>query len=247
MKKIVFLTGAGISAESGIKTFRDCDGLWQDFKIEEVATSTAWDKNPTLVNDFYNLRRIEVLKHRPNQAHYLIAQLEDKYNVSVVTTNIDNYHELAGSGNVLHLHGEILKARSSNPDLDWAGISPDPAINNFETYNVGCEGLNIYKDIAKDGYPLRPHVVWFGETVPNINKAILEIEAADLLVIVGTSLQVQPASTLFQYVKPQTNIVVIDPKSSELILHTMNKVYYINNVASLGMQYFIDNINKYLN
>lgn len=118
MKKIVFLTGAGISAESGIKTFRDCDGLWQDFKIEEVATSTAWDKNPTLVNDFYNLRRIEILKSKPNKAHYLIASLDDNYIVTTITQNIDDLHKRAGSLDIIHLHGEILKSRSSNPIYD---------------------------------------------------------------------------------------------------------------------------------
>lgn len=246
MKNIVFLTGAGISQESGLSTFRDSNGLWNNYKIDEVATSTAYMKDPNKVNDFYNLRRIEVLKHRPNQAHYLIAQLEDKYNVSVVTTNIDNYHELAGSGNVLHLHGEILKARSSNPDLDWMGISHKDEINNPPLYDVGYEGLNEYRDIAQDGWPLRPHVVLFGETVPNINKAIDIVGKADLLIVVGTSLQVQPACTLIWNLNKQTPIVVIDPNCSELVIITNNKLSYINNKAIAGVQYLFDNIEQYL-
>lgn len=243
-KHIVFITGAGVSQESGLATFRDSAGLWNNYRIEDVATAEAYMKNPNKVNDFYNLRRIDVLKNRPNQAHYAIAQLESKYNVSIVTTNVDNYHELAGSNSVLHLHGEILKARSSNPDLDWAGFSHKDEINNFPLYDVGYEGLNEHRDIAKDGWPLRPHIVLFGETVPNITKAQQTVLKADLLVIIGTSLQVEPAASLVSVANPNTTVVVIDPNSTEIALKTMNKVVYINEKATFGMEVLLENLHS---
>lgn len=214
-KKVIVLSGAGISAESGIQTFRDSDGLWHNHKIEDVCTPTAWAKDPSKVNDFYNMRRIEVLNNKPNKAHYDIVKFEDHFDISVVTSNVDPYHEWAGSSNVLHLHGEILKARSSSDKYDWSGMSPDPKINNPKLYDVGREGLNYYKDYADDGFPLRPAIVWFGESVPNIVEAGYIIQDADYLIIVGTSLSVYPAANLVYGAPESCKTFYIDPNADD--------------------------------
>lgn len=192
---IVFLTGAGISQESGITTFRDHNGLWENHPIETVASPEGFAKNPQLVLDFYNVRRKQLDEVYPNEAHILIARLEKKYQVTVITQNIDDLHESAGSSNVLHLHGELNKCRSS---IDENLIYP---------YN---EPLKL-GDLAADGSQLRPNVVWFGEEVPNINKAIEITQSADLFVIVGTTMQVQPAASLLLAVPVNAQTVYIDP------------------------------------
>lgn len=194
LKKLVVLTGAGISAESGLKTFRDSDGLWEGYAVEEVATYSAWLKNPALVLDFYNQRRNAVLKAVPNEAHKILTELEQFFDVQIITQNVDDLHERAGSKKVLHLHGEILKMRSENNDNECYEIK-----NNIE-----------FGDIAKDGSQLRPHIVWFGEPVPMMQKAIPECMEAEIFLIIGTSLVVYPAAGLVNYVAYETPVFIID-------------------------------------
>ncbi|MEY4571581.1 MAG: hypothetical protein RLZ10_792 [Bacteroidota bacterium] len=204
-QNIVFFSGAGMSAESGIGTFRDSNGLWERYSIDEVATPDAWKKNPNLVSDFYNQRRKQIIEVEPNAAHNYIANLENDFNVSVVTQNIDDLHERAGSKNVLHLHGNIRLAKSSGP--------------NAESKYYQIEGWELTeKDVCPEGYRLRPHVVWFGESVPAYELAIPIIEKADILVIIGTSLQVYPAAGLIHYGRNNALKVVIDPKTDDFDL-----------------------------
>lgn len=191
---MVVLTGAGISAESGLKTFRDSDGLWEGYDIAEVATPDAWHRNPALVHDFYNMRRRNVLDAEPNAAHYALAKLEADYDVHIVTQNIDDLHERAGSSNVLHLHGEILKMRSE--------------LNEHITYPID-DDIRV-DEIAQDGGRLRPHIVWFGEAVPMIEEAIPVMQSADVFVLIGTSLAVYPAAGLVDYVPPHVKKYIID-------------------------------------
>ncbi|MEO6977868.1 MAG: NAD-dependent deacylase [Mucilaginibacter sp.] len=197
MKKIVVLTGAGISAESGLKTFRDSDGLWEGYNIEDVATPAAWRRNPELVQDFYNQRRKSVLEAQPNAAHYALARLEEKYDVTIITQNIDDLHERGGSANVVHLHGIITRSQSSrNPNLTYL-------INGWEIkMGEKCEL----------GSQLRAHVVWFGEAVPMIEKAARICTEADIFILVGSSLAVYPAAGLVDYVPHDTLKYIIDPK-----------------------------------
>lgn len=196
MKNLVVLTGAGISQESGIKTFRDSGGLWDEYKVEDVADIRGWNKNPALVLEFYNKRRTELAKVEPNEAHKLLAELEQYFNVQIVTQNVDNLHERAGSTNVLHLHGEITKVRGvSNPEY---------------IIDIGYENIHI-GDLCPKGSQLRPHVVWFGEDVPLLKDAISLTRRADIFVIIGTSLQVYPAASLLEYVKPLTDVYMVDP------------------------------------
>jgi len=193
-KKLVVLTGAGVSAESGIKTFRDSDGLWENYRIEDVATPRAWRRDPELVLQFYNLRRQNIRNAVPNAAHTGLAALERDFDVHIVTQNIDDLHERAGSSNVMHLHGEILKMRSeNNPELIYP-VSGD--------IHLG--------DRAEDGSQLRPHIVWFEEEVPMIGEAIPLMRAADVFVLVGTSLAVYPAAGLVDYVRPEVPKYIID-------------------------------------
>ncbi|HRI00900.1 MAG TPA: Sir2 family NAD-dependent protein deacetylase [Saprospiraceae bacterium] len=192
--KIVVLTGAGISAESGIKTFRDAGGLWEGHKIEEVATPEAWRKNPTLVNQFYNERRRQLLNTKPNEAHKILVALEQFHTVSIITQNVDDLHERAGSSEVLHLHGELRSVRSSlNPNLRYRW---DKDLN--------------HDDLCELGSPLRPDIVWFGEDVPKIADAIDIVETAEMLVIIGTSLAVYPAAGLIHYAPRSIPIIYID-------------------------------------
>jgi len=193
-KNLIVLTGAGISAESGLKTFRDSDGLWMGYDVYEVASPQGWAKNPALVLDFYNQRRKEVAAALPNAAHIGIAALEKKYNVTIITQNIDDLHERAGSENVLHLHGEIFKMRSVKNDLSLYEIKGDI----------------LPGDKAPDGFQLRPHVVWFGESVPKILEARHIMARADLFALVGTSLQVYPASGLIDYLPAESPKYIID-------------------------------------
>lgn len=194
--KLVVLTGAGISAESGLRTFRDSDGLWEGYDIYEVASPAGWEKNPALVLDFYNLRRKDVLSAQPNAAHTGLAKLEEHFDVRVITQNIDDLHERAGSSRVLHLHGEIVKMRSD--------------INETELYPY-ADDIRI-GDMAPDGGQFRPHVVWFGEAVTMIEPAVLEIVQADLFVLIGTSLNVYPAAGLVDYLREDVPKYIIDKK-----------------------------------
>ncbi len=195
MKNLVVLTGAGISAESGIATFRDADGLWEGHDVMEVASPTGFASNPELVLDFYNKRRRQLKTVEPNAAHHYIAGLERNYRVRVITQNVDDLHERAGSSEVIHLHGELLKARSSD--------DPDQIIRHEDDILLG--------DTAEDGSQLRPHIVWFGEEVPAMDKAIEIASMADILLIVGTSLQVYPAAGLMHYAPAGTPVYLVDP------------------------------------
>lgn len=196
MKHIVILTGAGMSAESGIKTFRDADGLWEGHDVMEVASPQGYRENPELVLDFYNQRRRQLKEVSPNLGHMNIAKLEEGFNVNIVTQNVDDLHERAGSNHVLHLHGELRKVRSTlNPTL---------------VYN--WQDDLILGDTCEKGSQLRPHIVWFGEAVPMIEKAVEIVEKADILVIIGTSMQVYPAAGLIDFIQPNTPIYFIDPK-----------------------------------
>lgn len=195
-KKLVVLSGAGISAESGLKTFRDSDGLWEGYNIEDVATPRAWRKNPGLVLEFYNYRRKNVLDAQPNAAHYGLAELEKDFEVTIITQNIDDLHERAGSSNVLHLHGEIFKMRSERNSSLIAEIKGDIKLG----------------DLAADGAQYRPHIVWFEEPVPKIEEAIPVVHNADIFVVAGTSLVVYPAAGLVNYTKPGVPIYIIDKK-----------------------------------
>jgi NAD-dependent deacetylase len=195
-KKLIVLTGAGISAESGIKTFRDSDGLWEGHDIEDVATPRAWKKNPALVLEFYNVRRQGVLEAKPNRAHEILAELEDHFDVQIITQNIDDLHERAGSSNVLHLHGEIFKMRSEADESLVYPIKTDIQIG----------------DKAEDGAQLRPHIVWFEEPVPLIMDAANIARTADLFLIVGTSLVVYPAAGLVDFVHPAVPKFIVDKK-----------------------------------
>ncbi|HEU0064918.1 MAG TPA: Sir2 family NAD-dependent protein deacetylase, partial [Flavisolibacter sp.] len=195
-KKLVVLTGAGISAESGLKTFRDSDGLWEGFDIQEVATATAWKRDPALVQEFYNMRRKNVLEASPNEAHCLLAELEKEVDVTIITQNIDDLHERAGSTDIIHLHGEILKMRSERNESLIYPIRED--------INMG--------DKAEDGAQLRPHIVWFEEAVPMMQKAIEITKKAEIFLIAGTSLVVYPAAGLVNYAPLEAPKFIIDKK-----------------------------------
>lgn len=196
MQKVIVLTGAGISAESGLKTFRDSDGLWEGYDIEEVATPEAWQRNPALVQEFYNMRRKSVLEAKPNAAHEALAKLEEKYDVTIITQNIDDLHERAGSSKIVHLHGVITRSQSSlNPNL---------------TYPM--DGWELKMDeVCELGSPLRPHVVWFGESVPMIETAAALCTTADIFILIGTSLAVYPAAGLINYVPDGVPKYIVDP------------------------------------
>lgn len=197
-KTVVILTGAGISAESGISTFRDSDGLWEQYRVEDVATHDAYLRNPELVLNFYNERRRQLFQVKPNEGHKQLVRLEDYYNVQIITQNIDNLHEQAGSTNVLHLHGELTKARSDrNDDL---------------IIDIGDRDIKL-GDKAPDGAQLRPHIVWFGEAVPNIEPASVLCEKCDYFVVVGTSMNVYPAAGLIHYVPRSSPCYLVDPKA----------------------------------
>lgn len=233
-QKIAVLTGAGVSAESGISTFRDANGLWDNYNVEDVATIEGWNRNPALVLDFYNQRRRQLATVKPNAAHLAIASLEDNYDVTVITQNIDNLHERAGSTRIIHIHGELTKVRPENRYNERNGFSEDMV------FDIGYGDINL-GDTSVDGIQLRPHIVWFGEAVPKIEQAIDVVEAADILLIVGTSLQVYPAAGLYAYAKASTPIYIIDPKDVPV---RDGRITHIKSVATVGMEKFIEIISK---
>ena len=233
-QKIAVLTGAGVSAESGISTFRDANGLWDNYNVEDVATLEGWNRNPALVLDFYNQRRRQLATVKPNAAHLAIASLEDNYDVTVITQNIDNLHERAGSTRIIHLHGELTKVRPENRYNERNGFSEDMV------FDIGYGDINL-GDTSVDGIQLRPHIVWFGEAVPKIEQAIDVVEAADILLIVGTSLQVYPAAGLYAYAKASPPIYIIDPKDVPV---RDGRITHIKSVATVGMEKFIEIISK---
>jgi len=216
--KLVFFTGAGISQESGLATFRDSGGLWEQYKIEDVATPDAWQRNPELVTVFYNLRRKQLMEAHPNQAHIAIAYLERDFDVQIITQNVDDLHERAGSTRVLHLHGELMKVRSEKfPEL----IYP-------------CRGWEVkIGDTCERGAQLRPHVVWFGEQVPNMELATTLVADADIFVVVGTSLEVYPAAFLIHDAPNRAAIYLIDP--NDVSLQIGRDVIHIKERATSGM------------
>jgi len=217
-KNLVLLTGAGISAESGLKTFRDSDGLWMGYDVYEVASPQGWKKNPELILDFYNQRRKEVAKALPNEAHKEIADLENYFNVTIITQNIDDLHERAGSKNVIHLHGEIFKMRSEKDENTFYEIKGD--------IHLG--------DDASDGFQLRPHVVWFGEQVPMIEKAAKVLSTAGIFILVGTSLQVYPAAGLIEYLPTGIPKYIIDKNPPFIPPH--HNFTVIKNNATEGVE-----------
>ena len=203
MTKLVVFSGAGMSAESGIRTFRDSNGLWENYDIQQVATPEAWERNPALVQRFYNERRKNILEAQPNEAHQYIAKLQDYYDVQVITQNIDDLHERAGSQNVLHLHGNIRLAKSSGPDAQYT----------TQFYEVNGWKLDLEQDFCPDGYPLRPHVVWFGEAVPAYEEAIRLVQSADIFIVIGSTLSVYPVAALVHEIPHYTKAYYIDPQA----------------------------------
>lgn len=224
MKTIVVLTGAGISQESGIKTFRDSDGLWENHRIEDVATFDAWKRNPDLVRAFYNQRRKELYNVEPNEGHKQLLRLEEHFNLQIITQNVDDLHERAGCKNVLHLHGELKKICS---DID---------INDIRILD-GWELTTEMKDAY--GKPLRPHIVWFGEPVPNIDIAIKLCEKADIMIIIGTSLNVYPAAGLLHYTKKNCKKYLIDP---QIVNISDKNITFVKQKASSGVKQVVDEI-----
>lgn len=226
-KRLIILSGAGISAESGISTFRDSNGLWRNHRIEEVASPRAWAQNPELVLEFYNIRRKQLFEAKPNAAHLALTRLEEKYKVQIITQNVDDLHERAGSSEVLHLHGELKKARSTRkPNLVYT-------LDHWEL-KMG--------DTCEQGAQLRPHVVWFGESVPLIEPAIALCSQADLLIVIGTSLQVYPAAQLIHYAPSHCSKYLIDPQASAPP-NTQN-LQLIREKASQGVPQLVDHLLK---
>lgn len=223
MKRVVVLTGAGISAESGISTFRDSGGLWEQHRVEDVASIDGWHRNAELVQEFYNQRRKAMLDARPNAGHYELVRLEQYYDVHIITQNVDNLHERAGSKNIIHLHGELTKACSERN----------------HNYVVDIEGWELkHGSLAPDGGRLRPYIVWFGEPVPMIEPAIYLCEQADVFIVVGTSLNVYPAAGLIHYVPPKANCYLVDPN----VVAVQRKVTTIAEKAGTGVKKVVDEL-----
>ena len=220
-KKITVLTGAGISAESGIKTFRDSGGLWEDHRVEDVASPEGWARDKKLVLEFYNQRRRQLLECKPNRAHFALLELENKYEVTVVTQNVDDLHERGGSTNVIHLHGELLKMRSS--------VDENLIYDSTGDIQVG--------DKCEKGSQLRPHIVWFGEAVPKIEDAVEVVTEADILIVIGTSLVVYPAAGLINYSKYEIPKWLIDP--NDMQLPRIPNLKFINEKATIGVDYLV--------
>ena len=222
-KKVVVLTGAGISAESGISTFRDSDGLWEQYRVEDVATHEAYLRNPELVLTFYNERRRQLFQVKPNEGHRQLVRLEEKYDVQIITQNIDNLHEQAGSTHVLHLHGELTKARSDR--------------NDNLIIDIGDRDIHL-GDKAPDGAQLRPHIVWFGEAVPNIEPASEMCEQADYFIVVGTSMNVYPAAGLIHYVPRSAPCFLVDPKAVPI----SRPITIVQEKAGTGVKKVVDQL-----
>lgn len=226
--KVVVFTGAGISSESGIKTFRDSDGLWEEYSIQEVATPQAWDKNKAFVLEFYNKRRKQVIDAQPNKGHFALVELEQKFDVHIITQNIDDLHERAGSKKVLHLHGEITKSRSTtNPKL---------------IYNIKGSELTI-GDTCERGSQLRPHIVWFGEMVPEMENAYSVAQNADLFIVIGTSLAVYPAAGLIDLVPAEAPKFLIDP--SDVKVNGARNLTLIKEKAGIGVPMLVEQLLRY--
>jgi len=223
MKHIVVLTGAGMSAESGLKTFRGANGLWEGHDVMEVASPDGFARNPDLVLDFYNHRRKQLFEVQPNSAHFALSELENDYKVSIITQNVDDLHERAGSTNTLHLHGELFKVRSTYDEFDVQDWKHELVLG----------------DLCDKGYQLRPHIVWFGEAVPLIPKAISICETADVLLIIGTSMQVYPAASLMHYVKPETKTYYIDPNPA---MESNHQITVIAKDAAVGITEVIEKL-----
>ena len=219
---IVVFSGSGMSAESGISTFRDAGGLWEKYRIEDVATPDAWLRDPEKVQSFYNQRRKQIIESTPNSAHKRIAALEEKFKVTVITQNIDDLHERAGSGQVLHLHGNIRYAKSSGPE-------PEAAYYFIDGWELKMDQK------CPDGYPLRPHVVWFGEEVPMYERAIEVIKKADIFMIIGTSLQVYPAAGLIHYANSAAQKILIDPHAEELRVPSDFRILKMNATEGIDL------------
>jgi NAD-dependent deacetylase len=227
MKKIVVLTGAGISAESGVRTFRDNNGLWENHRIEEVATPLAWENNQELVLEFYNQRRKQLFEVEPNDGHLWLIKLEEKYDVQIITQNVDDLHERAGSSNVLHLHGELKKVRSTyDANLIYT-------LKQWELKKG---------DNCELGYQLRPHIVWFGESVPMIEKAISIVSDADILIVIGTSMVVYPAASLINFVGNDIPKYYIDPKAFQV--QGISNLKIIKEKAGVGVPNLVDLLMK---
>ncbi len=226
MKKLVVLTGAGISAESGIRTFRDMGGLWEEYDVMEVASLEGWRKNYELVLRFYNERRQQLANVKPNQGHLALAEAEKYFDVHIITQNVDNLHERAGSTKILHLHGELTKARSTGDEL--------------LVYDIGYKDI-LPGDCCEKGYQLRPHIVWFGEAVPTISEAAQIASKADIFAVIGTSLNVYPAAGLIDYVPSHVPIFLIDPNT---VNACRRKVTFIKEPASKGVPLMIESLIK---
>lgn len=225
-KKLVVLSGAGMSQESGLKTFRDMGGLWENYSVDDVASINGWYRNPELVMDFYNQRRKQLLDAKPNAGHYGIAELEKWFDVNIITQNVDDLHERAGSSKVLHLHGELLKVRSTaDPDLIYT-------LDGWEL-KIG--------DKCEKGSQLRPNIVWFGEAVPAFYDAIPLVENADIIVVIGTSLAVYPAAGLVNYAKPGAPVFVVDPNRPDTYL---KNAVYIDEKAGVGVEILKQKLEK---
>ena len=218
MKKLVVLSGAGISAESGLKTFRDSDGLWEGHDVTEVATPEGWRKNPELVLEFYNQRRKQALEAKPNKAHQILAELEDRFHMTVITQNVDNFHEQAGSSRVLHLHGQLFECRSQ---------ADESLVYEMDSWELKLG------DLCEKGHQLRPNIVWFGEAVPMMEEAADVVEQADILVIVGTSLVVYPAASLVHYARQNAPVFVVDP--NQPLMNKRPNLHFIRDKATSGM------------
>ncbi len=227
-KKIAVLTGAGVSAESGFATFRDSGGLWEKYDVQEVASIEGWYRNRKLVLEFFNERRAQLKDAAPNAAHLAIASLEKDYDVNVITQNVDNLHERAGSTRIIHLHGELTKVRPEHGIYDDTG-------SEKEVIDIGYDKV-VLGDKSPKGIQLRPHIVFFGEAVPKIEAAINVVSEADILLIVGTSLQVYPAAGLYRFARPDAPIYIIDPK--DVPVHDA-RITHIRDVATKGMETFI--------
>jgi NAD-dependent deacetylase len=227
MKKLVILSGAGMSQESGIRTFRDMDGLWEEYNINDVATPEAWAKNPALVMQFYNDRRKQLLEAQPNAGHYGLAALEKEFDVHIITQNIDDLHERAGSSKVLHLHGELKKSRST--------------VDENLIYDIDGWELKM-GDKCEKGSQLRPHIVWFGEAVPAIEEAIYIVQKADIFVVIGTSMNVYPAAGLINYIKKGTPVFLIDPNPVNVYVN----VTFIQEKAGKGVELLREKLQKLL-